>query len=358
MAILKAVNVSVGKKRNVYGIIAYVLNDKKTEERLTFGSCVETERAAQMMMETKKDWNKEDGRQYYHFVQSFSPNEKITPDEARQMGQEFLEAARKFQGFEILGATHKDREHIHNHFIINSVSFVDGHKFHITTKELEELKSLQNEICIRHGFSPAPEKNQSIRGGRREETVSNSQRTYRLLQKAESGKADSYVMECALAVLDAAESATDKEEFIAIMKKAGFDVSWNDTKKHVVFTDIKREKNGEKKCKVRLYKLAQYYSEFENIGTKEDLLNVFEANKGRAKNVGSVREELGETESGIDGADVQGNGAVPDIAAANARNAPSATTDSPERRIDSNTATRVIAKKRRDKTSYGRGFGY
>ncbi|MDY3722647.1 MAG: relaxase/mobilization nuclease domain-containing protein [Treponema sp.] len=158
MAILKVVNVRVGKNANLKGIINYVLQPKKTEEQLTSGYCCDVPNALETFMETKQCFGKTRGRQYYHFVQSFPPNENITAKQAHDVAVKFAERCKKFRGFEMIIVTHKDRDHLHTHFLMNSVSFVDGHKFHITRKELALMKELQNQICIEMGYSAAPKK--------------------------------------------------------------------------------------------------------------------------------------------------------------------------------------------------------
>lgn len=291
MAILKAVKLTEGKRKraNLAGILKYVLKDEKTEERLTYGQCVDVPEAYDKMIETKKLWNKENGREYFHLILSYPPNEKITPAQALEQTKKFL-ASPKFRGYEIVVATHKDRKHIHSHIIINSVSFASGKKFHLSKEDLNQLKKLQNDINIRDGYSPAPAKYVGQNKTKRTETVANNKNTYQVLHKAEQGKINSYVTNCALALLETIKKAKTKEEFISMMKAKGFATEWNN-KKHITFTDIKRAEQGEQKCKVRLKRLADYYSEFQNISTKQELLNELEQNGRRAiENAGIIRE--------------------------------------------------------------------
>lgn len=280
MAIFKAVNLKIGKRRraNLSGVIKYVLKFKKTEDKLVYCQCLELERAYDMMIETKKTFDKEKGREYYHYVQSFPPNENITPEQALEQAKEFLERTKKFRSFEVLVATHKDRAHIHTHFIVNSVSFVDGKKFHISNKELEELKRLQNQINIEKGYSAAPPKGIGIDGKPRTETIANDKNTFHLLQRAANGQIQSYVQSCAISVLVNSKKALNKEEFIQLMDQDGFSTTWDEKKKHITFTDKLRAAKGETKCKIRLAKLSEYYAEFNHLNTKEDLINGFNAN--------------------------------------------------------------------------------
>ena len=126
MAIIKAVS----SKSPIKTAITYVSQKEKTEQKLLSGynlSSIET--SYEEMQVTKLLWNKTDGRTYKHYVQSFAPDEEITPEQAHAIANEFVESCPQFKGFEVLIATHQDREHIHTHFILNSVSFEDGHKF-------------------------------------------------------------------------------------------------------------------------------------------------------------------------------------------------------------------------------------
>lgn len=291
MAILKAVKLTEGKRKraNLAGILKYVLKDEKTEERLTYGQCIDVPEAYDKMIETKKLWNKESGREYFHLILSYPPNENITPAQALEQTKKFLDSP-KFWGFEIVVATHKDRKHIHSHIIINSVSFVSGKKFHLSKDDLNQLKNLQNEINIKDGYSPAPAKYIGQNKTKRIETVANNKNTYQVLHRAEQGEIDSYVTNCALALLQTKKKAKTKEEFILMMKAKGFATEWSN-KKHITFTDIKRAEQGEQKCKIRLKRIADYFSEFQNVSTKEELLNELERNgRQTIENAGIIRE--------------------------------------------------------------------
>lgn len=278
MAILKAVNVKVGKNASLKGIINYVLQPKKTEEQLTTGFCCDVPKALEYFKETKENFGKTKGRQYYHFVQSFPPNENITAHEAHEAAIKFAEKCKKFSGFEMIIVTHKDRDHLHTHFVMNSVSFVDGHKFHMTKKELAAMKELQNQICIELGYSEAPKKGFDMFGKKRINVTANNAKTFRLLKKAEVKEKNSYLQNCKEAFLKSLKMAKTKDQFIQLMHAQGFATEWKDNKKHITFTDVKRKEAGESKCKVRISKLEQYFPELKDFKTKEDLLNGIQRN--------------------------------------------------------------------------------
>ena len=147
MAVIKLIHSS----GSINKIIDYVLNKDKTEERLISGKdCSPNKIAIDEMNTTKNLYNKTDGRSYDHIIQSFKPGE-VSPEGAHKIGIELAE--KQFKGFEVLIATHKDKEHIHNHLIINSVSFEDGRKLHSTMQFLKDIKKESNRICEREHLS-------------------------------------------------------------------------------------------------------------------------------------------------------------------------------------------------------------
>ena len=82
---------------------------------------------------------------FYQYVQSFSPEENITPQKAHEVALEFAEKA--WTGYEVLVATHCDAQHIHSHFVINSVSFENGKKLRQNPNTLKSLRALSDEIA-------------------------------------------------------------------------------------------------------------------------------------------------------------------------------------------------------------------
>ncbi len=255
MAIIKAVS----SKSPIKTAIAYVRKAEKTDQKLLSGyNLTAPETAYDEMQITKEVWNKTDGRTYKHYVQSFAPDEKITPEQAHIIAKEFVESCPQFKGFEVLIATHQDREHIHTHFILNSVSFEDGHKFQQKSTELQEMKDLSDKICLEHWLS-LTQKGRTFDGKEREETTAYTKEQYRLLQKAEQGKVKSYVQDIALAVMGCREQANSHKHFIELMNVNGYGVVWTDSRKYITFTDLARQKQGEKQCKIRNSKLEKYY---------------------------------------------------------------------------------------------------
>ena len=133
-------------------VIEYAANDIKTEKRMFVkGINCSEENAATQFMQTKRLFDKLGGRTAFHAYQSFAEGE-VTAEQAHQIG---IDLAQKMWGdrFEVLVATHLNTNHYHNHFVINSVSFVDGLKFDNRKSDYEMMKKLSDELCKQRGLS-------------------------------------------------------------------------------------------------------------------------------------------------------------------------------------------------------------
>ena len=284
MAVIKAVSSRAGIKT----ILNYVMKEEKTEQKLL--SCLNcTPDMVQEQMEfTKRLWGKNGGRTYKHFVQSFAPEENIDPVQAHQIACQLAASRPEWQDFEVLIATHEDKKHIHTHFVVNSVSCVDGHKIQQSKAELQAMKDYSDQLCAKYGLH-ITEKGKTFDGQEREETAAFSKDTYQLLKKAEQGEVKSYVQDIALAILDCREQATSRTDFVQRMNERGYGVDWQDSHKYITFTDLKRQEQGEKQCKIRNNKLEKYYN--MNFG-KESLEHEFEGNARSQQTEQRAREQL------------------------------------------------------------------
>lgn len=274
--------------------IDYVTKEEKVLDKYVSGINVQPSSVKQQMAITKRLFGKEGGRQYKHFIQSFHKDEKITPKLAHELARDFISRSPMFNGFEVLIATHQDKEHLHTHFIVNSVNFEDGHKFQMNSKEMYDLHALNDTLCRERGLSVAS-KGYTFEGAVREETTSFNRKSYEVLKKAEKGEIKSYVWDIANKVLDAQEISANKQDFIKNLEKVGVSVNWTETRKYITFENEKGEK-------IRNNKLEQYF----NIPLeKGDLENEFEINKAREERTSSIIDNSkARTESaGIDRAE-------------------------------------------------------
>lgn len=287
MAIIKAIS----SKAEIGQAIDYITKAEKTEDKLISGIDCDPTNAKEVMELTKRLWKKTGGRTYKHYIQSYHADEHISLEQAHQNALELAKDTKAWNGFEILLATHKDKDHIHTHFIVNSVNLYTGYKLQWSKADLQDLKDRCNEQSLLQGLHVA-EKGKTYEGEERTETVAWSKDTYQLLKKAEKQEVDSYVQNIALAVLDCMELAICRTDFIEKLQERGIDVMWSDTRKYITFTDIERLEQGEKKCKIRNNKLEKYY----NISFgKEDLERGFETNARKQQAELYARQQLNQS---------------------------------------------------------------
>ena len=274
-----AVNKTINKRTNTHGAmrncIEYVLRQDKTSELLTYITgpyChneINYDLVYRTFLEEKKMWNKDTGRMYAHNIISWHKDEQITPEQAFEFGKEFAE--NWFSGFQTLVAVHKDKEHIHCHLVTNSVSYEDGRKLHNTRKDLERMKQLTNQMCRERGLTVA-EKGKHFDGSQIEkgEVIAWSKDKYNLFRQQVK---DSFVADCAMAVLKALENCISKEKFIEKMKQFGWNVNWTEKRKHITF----QNQEGKKVRDSNLFKT------FHLDISKEGLENEFNGNRKKAR---------------------------------------------------------------------------
>lgn len=130
--------------------IDYVCNEEKTLGQLISGKDCMPESCYEEFQMVKQNFNKLDGRTYYHMIQSFAQDDDITPEKCHEIGMQMAE--HYFPEFQVLVATHIDKKHMHNHFIINSVSYKDGKKMDLSPSDLIAIKNYSNQLCQENGF--------------------------------------------------------------------------------------------------------------------------------------------------------------------------------------------------------------
>ena len=143
-------------------VIRYAVNSEKTQEtgnedcavvhRFVSGINCSPATARDEMLAVKKRFGKKDGTVAYHGYQSFAPGE-ATPELAHEIG---VKLATRLWGdrYQVIIATHLDKEnHLHNHFVVNTVSFADGIKYHRTKKDYHEMQTVSDALCREYGLS-------------------------------------------------------------------------------------------------------------------------------------------------------------------------------------------------------------
>lgn len=212
---------------------------------------------------TREIWGKNGGIQAHHVIQSFKPDE-VDPQQANEIGLQLAEKLAK--GHEVAVYTHTDKDHIHNHIVINAVNYEDGRKFHAHGQDaIDRFREASDELCKQHGLSVVEEHSADVRYTLAEQS---------LLEKGESSWKD----EIRTAIDQAKEQTASFEEFQERLKEQGVQATLRG--KNITYEHLESNK------KVRGTKLGLAYE-------KETILHGFE------RQVTRERETAGSAERGV-----------------------------------------------------------
>lgn len=221
--------------------IDYITNDIKTESgELVSGyncdpkfSVAEFAMTQEIAREVKGNYRKVGGADIkaHHLIQSFSPEDNITPAEAHEIGKKLMQ---EFLGgqHEYVIATHIDKEHIHNHIVFNATSFYNHKKFRsVPYKTAAQIRSISDKLCAEHGLSVLKE-NQALKSNYQQYQKYRSQTTYRVQLR----KRLNFLL----------ETETDFSQFVE--KANELDIVMSFDGKHAVYKygDQKRNTRGDK----------------------------------------------------------------------------------------------------------------
>ena len=195
---------------------------------------------------TREIWGKSGGIQAHHVIQSFKPDE-VDPKKANEIGLQLAEKMAK--GHEVAVYTHTDKDHIHNHIVINAVNYEDGRKFHAHGQEaIDHVRKISDELCKEHGLSIVEERSSDVRYTLAEQS---------LLQKGKSSWKD----EIRTAIDFSKEQATSFKDFQERLRDQGVQATLRG--KNITYEHLESNK------KVRGTKLGWAYE-------KETILHGFE----------------------------------------------------------------------------------
>lgn len=208
------------------GVAQYVSQDEKTLDengsQMISGQNCTPQLVSQEFQATRDMYHKESPIWFYHYVQSFSPDEVITGEQAQQLAKEF--AAKAWPDSEVLIATHLDAEHIHTHFVVNAVCWESGKMLRQGPNTLRILRQLSDELCLEHGFSVLPQQ-------KKKQTQGMGTREYRSAAKGESWK-----FRLMNTIDQCMQFAASKEEFISLMESEGYQVRWAASRRFITYT--------------------------------------------------------------------------------------------------------------------------
>ena len=230
------------------GVIEYCMQPQKTQadERTIYVSGVNCvpEFANESFLATQNLYGHEpDGVRFYHYVQSFSPSENVTPELAHRIA---LELASYFGNREVLVATHLDSDHLHSHFVIDSYDIDSGKKLHMNKFTLADLRNQSDALCMKYGLSVLPQYDPKVK------STNLRPREYRAAMKGESWK-----MRLCGEIDEVMRYARAENEFKKLMRRRGYGVIWEPGRKYITYVvgenkrvrDIRlHETKYEKRC--------------------------------------------------------------------------------------------------------------
>lgn len=259
MGIIKVVRKSGKTYKSLRAVLNYV--GEKGELSSGINCSDDYKKVYEEFIETKENFKKPIGRQYRHYIQSFRP-EEVDKEKALPIGIEWAKKA--FKGHEVLIVTHTDRDHIHNHVIVNTVNFENGYKLHESEKDLEKRKELNDEVSLKHGLK------ETLCEKKSGQVVTYDKDKYQVIKKG----AD--ITKLAKSIVNVSLESTSPNDFAERLEKLGYHTEWGQYKKHITFTADEKILKG-KKNKFRLSNLKKTFN--IELFEKEKLLEQFAKNR-------------------------------------------------------------------------------
>lgn len=242
-----AVNQSAENKiKTVAGLteaLAYITNPAKIYEVSRINCSGSNSNTLEQFRLLRLAFNQNKGIIAHHFIQSFSPNDNITPETVHRFGVEYVKQC--FPNYQVVVSTHIDKEHLHNHIIVNSCNMITGKKFYDNKESMKINRDISDKLCRKYGVSVISTQS---------EFKPIDQTTMQLALKQKSWK-----IQLLSDLDDAKEKCRSKSEFISFFKSRNYEIRYE---KHITIRKI-----GEKKA-IRVDTLAK---QFGNQYTKAEL---------------------------------------------------------------------------------------
>lgn len=238
MAILKSSEKKIKSKSSVLGVLQYTTNPDKTEILLNYttnpekaslvtavncygtGSDISAQFEMTRALQKKKIKNEIPA---HHYIQSFSPDDNVTPEDAHEIGKQMMKRAAP--NYQYIISTHVDKQHIHNHIVINSVNHMTGYKWHDNKNTVNHMREVSDELCRANKLSVIDKSG----------AKGIDQTTYQLALKGKSWK-----INLVKDLDEAIKECKSKIDFVDFLNKRGYRVDYKNA--NITVTKI-----GEKK---------------------------------------------------------------------------------------------------------------
>lgn len=248
-------------KRELLNSLEHLQNIQLTSgERVTCINC-SSQNTYKEFENLRRAYKQDKGVIAHHYYQSFQKDDNVSPELAHQIGVEL--ATKMFPDYQVVVSTHIDKEHIHNHIIVNSCNMSTGQKWHSNKKSLAEIRNESDRLCMQNGLGII---------NYNSEYSGIDRGTYRAGTNNRSWKVN-LVQD----LNEAVEVCKSKEEFINFLKKREYEIKYTDAnitiqkigEKKAIRVDTLAKQFGDKYKKDNLEKQMGYFSEAEK--NKNDL---------------------------------------------------------------------------------------
>lgn len=243
MAVNQTAENKIKTEADLTEALAYITNPAKISEVSRINCSGSNSNTLDQFRLLRLAFNQNNGIISHHFIQSFSPNDNVTPETVHRFGVEYAKLC--FPNYQVVVSTHVDKEHLHNHIIVNSCNMITGRKYYDNKETMKNNRVISDKLCRKYGVSVISSKS---------EFKPIDQTTMQLALKHKSWK-----IQLLSDLDDAKEKCRSKSEFISFFKSRNYEIRYE---KHITIRKI-----GEKKA-IRVDTLAK---QFGNQYTKAEL---------------------------------------------------------------------------------------
>lgn len=259
--------------------IKYICNPEKTDSQILISSHGCGHRTADLdFKETWKRWNSASKIQARHLIQSFSPEDEVTPEKAHEIGKELMDKVLKGE-YEYVITTHVDKNHIHNHFIFNNVNNKTGKAYLSNKRTYHNIRDISDALCYKNRLSVI-EHASGINGISYKEVL-------------ERKKGTSWKAKLQYAIDNAIKRSKDWEEFLKIMDEMGYEIKEG---KHISF----RAKEQERFTRAKT--IGEKYTEESirnRIETRQEHRQSISKDRNRTKKIINTDEDKFQESKGL-----------------------------------------------------------
>ena len=280
IAILKAINSKSTGKGSSKGLEDYL----NKENALKTGIDCDCDNWSSDFRLTKAVFDNLEGRQYKHFTQAFEKESGLSQEEVHKAGIDLVKMCKQFEGFQAVVITHNDKEHLHNHIVINSVNSETGKKFRMSNSELKNLKKNMDNY-LKQEFN--------LESTKAKEGIVKTQdtKTHQAIKRALESNYESFTLNLAKDIKKSLDESTTQEELKGNLEKKNIKMDISENHNVIMFVDKNKKKVSSKK-------LNQIFGvEFDKESLEKTLENNLEI-KELSKDTGleELKEEVRQKE--------------------------------------------------------------